>query len=188
MNDLFLNGVVVKIEPSTAVLTEFMRNGWTQNDVLHALSSNLWKDEDGLEESPLEVYKGGLGYFFDWGHVIESNSEPCDDVPCFVVNWNFCLDDVLTMAHRAGKNLDDLCDLCLEFFEEIDCSSWPVFFADGASMSCFSLIIQASAESDIAAQEVVAARVWIVEEFFEDIFPSLLLFLEDELSGFEALH
>lgn len=31
-NSLFLRGETVPVRPSTAVLTEFMRNGWTQED------------------------------------------------------------------------------------------------------------------------------------------------------------
>ena len=111
-NSLFLRGETVPVRPSTAVLTEFMRNGWTQEDLDRALSDRPWDEnnfalcpEPAFAESPLESYKGSVGYLFDWGHVIEIHGAPFEGVPCYSVTWEFCLDTILSKTHRVGGNL-----------------------------------------------------------------------------------
>lgn len=189
MSNEFLKGLAVPVEPSTAVLTEFMRNGWTQNDIVRALSATPWKEDEGCEESPLEKYKGGVGYFFDWGHVIESHGDPFEDVSCFYSSWEFSLDGMLSKAHQVGFCLDDLCDLCIEFIGNLEMSSWPVFLADGSAMSSFCLMIQTTDDDpDRAKNEIAEARRWIANEFFEGVLPSLLLFLDNKLQGAKAFH
>ena len=54
-------------------------------------------------------------------------------------------------------------------------------------MSCFSLSIQTTDNSDKAAQEIEAARRWIAEVFLEDILDGLLEVLDESCSGVESL-
>jgi hypothetical protein len=195
-NNALLNGVTTSVQPSAAVLTEFMRNGWTQEDIDRMLSDATW-DPDGYSESPLEAYKGGAGYLFDWGHVIERHYAPIENTPIYGVTWNFCLDAMLSKAHRGGINLGELCDLCLDYLEDVYLAShrnelpWPVQPTEGGSMSCFELHRQSTERSDMAAQEEDAARRWIATTFLDEVLPGLLTYLEDELdcvsSGVEAL-
>ena len=177
-NNALLNGVTTSVQPSAAVLTEFMRNGWTQEDIDRMLSDATW-DPDGYSESPLEAYKGGAGYLFDWGHVIERHYAPIENTPIYGVTWNFCLDAMLSKAHRGGINLGELCDLCLDYLEDVYLAShrnelpWPV---------------QPTAGQDRAPSP---ARRWIATTFLDEVLPGLLTYLEDELdcvsSGVEAL-
>lgn len=192
MNDALLKGIASPVQPSAAVLTEFMRNGWSHEDIDRMLSDEPW-DPNGYAESPLEAYKGGVGYQCDWGHIIESHCSPEEDTPVYGVSWNFCLDAMLSKAHRAGFNLDELCDICLYYLEDVSLYScrnknpWPVLLTDGVEMSCFELYIQSTEHSDMAAQEIEVARRWIATTFLKDVLPGLITYLDDELSGSEAL-
>jgi len=124
-NNALYNGEVIPIKPSMAVLTEFTLNGWTPEEIDRELSMESLKNEEDV--FPLEGYKGGVGYMFDWGHVIEKLSPPDDGVPCYLATWEFCLDEILSRAHRSGMHLSDLCDICFEYLDNLDSIVDPDF-------------------------------------------------------------
>ena len=81
----------------------------------------------------------------------------------------------------------ELCGLSMDYLGDFNCRTWPVSLDDGDSMSCFSLSIQTTDNSDKAAQEIEAARRWIAEVFLEDILDGLLEVLDESCSGVESL-
>lgn len=180
-NNALYNGETVPVEPSAAVLTELMLSGWTQEKINHALSEKPWKVEEYIYGSPLEDYKRGFGYLFDWGHVIQKFSPPDEDVPCYFVTWDYCLDGMLSRAHREGLQLVDLCDMCEKYLENMNHSSWPVFLSGGAPMSSFTLHILTTDASGIALLEIERARKWMANIFLDKVLPDLLDFLEDKI-------
>ena len=196
--DKFWRGEVVPVAPSAAVITTFMLNGWTHEDVARALSQEPWDaenfakcpDEPMFAESPLEAYKGGVGYQFEWGHVIECFGAPVDDyVPNYCIFWEFCLDDILTKFHQEGRHLDELSDLCLDFIESVGHKdkSWQAEPSEGDQMSCFAMHIITQDASDKAAQEVETARQWMAKFFLIKVVPDLLEYLETQLTHVNAL-
>lgn len=181
-NDFYI-GATVSVKPSAAVINEFMRNGWTQETVEHALSSNKWKEQEGYEESPLQEYKQGSGYIFDWGHVIEGYSSPLEDSPCHVMSWDFCLDEALNKAHSQDMCLHEFSNLCEEFLSGLNQKNWPIIVTDGGSMSSFCLYFQTLDVTDNPSAQIDNARHWGAVEFLEKILPELLVFLDERIHG-----
>jgi len=179
--------------PSGSLLALFSRMGMSQEAIdqeVNRLKNQLEQFEDLSTESPLDLYKGGVGYRFKWGHIVENYGAPDEDTPCFTVSWDVCLDEILSKAHNFGMHLDQLCYLCERFLYSLDHRSWPVFIADGADMSSFQLYSQASINSDCASQELADTRIWVATEFLEKILPALLTYLtgalENEIPDFNA--
>lgn len=73
---LFKQAKPIQIRPSLSLLTEYMRNGWSSDELsyIQGLDKSPVDVRDKLKASRMNIYRFGLGYRFDWGMWLKNTS------------------------------------------------------------------------------------------------------------------
>jgi hypothetical protein len=178
-------GITVKVKPSVAIKTEFMRNGWSQEKLDMKLNPSRYENNEDDYNSLID-YVNGKGYFFDWGHVLEVIDDTVwkdgtKHIHSYSAQWQFSLDDILSLAHRHGWVLEDLCRACEKWLYQMNIEI-PISMEDFSTTSCFSFHVYETDKKQFKL-EAKKARRWLAKVFITEHVPVLIDLLTKELSS-----